>query len=297
MGSKRYNKTLNSDGGNGLTGILTHTGVLTNEDALVAYVETGLADYNAQDSLTSGGQGPTGTGSVVPTPEGVQLKVVTGFDDPAPSDGLVRIDRGGILDVKATKGAATARMYATGDGKLRLSGTGGIALESAATATSLTATGTVQGATVKATGALQGATAAITGALTAGTLNGEPITYSDITPTGVTFATGYGNYAGFQAPAYYRDAQRVWLMGLLGTTYATITLAPGAVYQVATIPASHAPAADVLFNVAVGPQMDARTFLYVRASGSIEFYSPASVTLSKTNFYIGLEGVSWFRKG
>jgi len=297
MGSKKYDKTVNSDGGNGLSGILAHTGILTNEDALVAYVETGLSDYFAQYSLSIGGKGTDGTGAVVPTPEGVQLKVETGYGDPAPSDALVRIDRGGILDVKATKGAATARMYATGDGKLRLSGTGGIALESAATATSITATGTVQGATVKATGALQGASAAITGNVQASTLNGEPITYSDITPTGVTFVTGYGNYAGFQPPAYYRDAQRVWLMGLLGTTYSTITLAPGAVYPVASIPSSHAPAMDVIFNVVVGPQMDQRSFLYVRASGSIELYSPASLTLSKTNFYVGLEGVSWFRKG
>src|SRR4030095_5930337 len=81
MGSKKYDKTVNSDGGNGLSGILVHTGVLTNEDALVAYVETGLSDYFAQYSLSIGGKGTDGTGAVVDTPEGVQLKVETGFDD------------------------------------------------------------------------------------------------------------------------------------------------------------------------------------------------------------------------
>jgi hypothetical protein len=297
FGSRRYDKTINSDGGDGLAGILAHTGVLTNEDALVAYVETGLSDYFAQYSLSIGGKGTDGTGAVVPTPEGVQLKVETGFDDPAPSNALVRIDRGGILDVKASKGSATARMYATGDGKLRLSATGGLVLESGATASTFTSSGTVTGATVKATGQLQGASASVTGNVQAKTLNGEPITYADITPASVTYATNYGPYAGFQAPAYYRDAQRVWLMGLLGTTVSSITLSAGATYQMATIPVAYAPAADVIFNVVVGPQMDQRTFIYVRASGSIEYYSPAALTLSKTNFYIGLEGVSWFRKG
>ncbi len=296
MGSKRYNKTLNADGGNGFSGVLTHCGILTNEDAIVSYVEDTATGYAGQYSLSIGGRNTVGTGAVVPTPPGVQLKYQSGPDDPAPSDALVRIDRAGVLDIQAKKGSALARMYATGDGKLRLSGTGGVALESAATATSLTATGTVQGATVKATGALQGASAAITGNVQAATLNGEPITFADMTATAPTYATNYGPYAGFQAPAYYRDSSRVWLMGLLGTTVTTITLAAGQVYQVATIPAAYAPAQDILFSPVLGPQMDQRTFLYVRASGSIEYYSPASISLSKTNFYIGLEGISWLRK-
>ena len=128
------------------------------------------------------------------------------------------------------------------------------------------------------------------------TVNGDPIGWKTITASQPTYASVYTTYTGFASPTYYKDASTVYLNGVVGCSSTSITLLGATYYQIGTIPSAYAPQADTLFPVVVSPSMDKSLFLVVRSTGSIEYYSPTGMTLTKANFYIGIGGAKWLRK-
>lgn len=127
-------------------------------------------------------------------------------------------------------------------------------------------------------------------------VKGEGFGWADTTKTNLSYVSVYQAYSGFQAPQYYRDPTNVYLTGMVGCSSTSITLLAATTYQIGSVPSGYAPVSDQVFPVAVSPSMSASTFVYVRANGNIEYYSPTGVTLTKANFYIGLGSIKWVRK-
>jgi hypothetical protein len=128
------------------------------------------------------------------------------------------------------------------------------------------------------------------------TVNGDPIGWKNIVATQPSYASVYTTYTGFASPTYYKDAANVYLSGVVGCSSANITLLGATYYQIGTIPSAYAPVADLIFPVVVSPAMDKSVFLVVRTTGSLEYYSPTGMTLTKANFYIGIGAAKWLRK-
>ena len=145
------------------------------------------------------------------------------------------------------------------------------------------------------TTAVNGTTVDISAAGDKVSIHGELYGWKNITPTQPTYSSVYTTYSGFASPVYYRDGVNVYLSGVVGCSSANITLLATTYYQIGTIPSSYAPAADMIFPVVVSPSMDKSVFLVVRSTGALEYYSPTGMTLTKTNFYIGIGAAKWLR--
>jgi hypothetical protein len=148
LGSTLYDKTINEDGGNGMNGILQHGGFWTSEQYAQMFVEDGDAIGKwGTYSIAVGGRNKvndyTGTG-IGGQISGAEMRITSGSTDPDRSFGLIRVDRGGILDIRTSTGPTDGmnEVYIKSDGSGSLSlgaGSGAIFLQTNSVAT----TGTV----------------------------------------------------------------------------------------------------------------------------------------------------------
>jgi hypothetical protein len=133
LGSSLYDKSINEDGGNGLNGILQHSGVVAEYDYAQMYVEDGMdIGYWGSASIAVGGRNKvddgrgTGVGGQI---SGAEMRIESGYSDPDPSTALVRIDRLGQLDINTTHANKAVRISSNDDGVLAVSATNGVSFK------------------------------------------------------------------------------------------------------------------------------------------------------------------------
>lgn len=104
--------------------------------------------------------------------------------------------------------------------------------------------------------------------------------------------------AGYGTPGYEKlPTGRATLLGMVGTTGATITMTANTAYLLGTIPSAIAPAADELYNPGTSSAMGNKCTLYVRSNGNIHFESASGFAgITQAQFFIGLGGINWRSK-
>lgn len=136
-------------------------------------------------------------------------------------------------------------------------------------------------------------------------LPGQPIEtwngtkWLDYASGNITLGGLYQAYGGgYGTPGYEKlPTGRATLLGMVGTTGATITMTANTAYLLGTIPSAIAPAADELYNPGTSSAMGNKCTLYVRSNGNIHFETASGFSgISQASFFIGLGGINWRSK-
>lgn len=116
LGAKKYDKTINSDGNEGVEGVLSSGSIEASTDTVVARVEDGSTNYYGNYLVAVGGTNTDGTGSFPNIGQGIELSYRPGGGDPDQSNAYIKVNKGEVgFDVYAKSGPDVSRIYNLGN--------------------------------------------------------------------------------------------------------------------------------------------------------------------------------------
>jgi hypothetical protein len=119
LGSKKYDKAVNEDGGAGVNGILSSGSIIAEPDVVVARAEDGASTYYGSWLMALGATGTDGATSYPGIGQGAEFGFRPGGNDPNQSKAYLKMDRPGVggaqFDLYSSSGADENRIYTLGN--------------------------------------------------------------------------------------------------------------------------------------------------------------------------------------